>query len=66
MDEAITLQPREGGHLPAFLWGRYYVKVSQEHVGLQAAVCALDGEQVAVLSHNFMLDKAGVEQPGKD
>lgn len=66
MDEAIMLQSREWGHLPSFVWGGHHVTVSQQHVGLQAGVCALDGEQVTVLSYDFMLDKAGVENCRKD
>lgn len=41
--------------------GRHHVDVRQQHVGLQAWVRASDSEQVAVFSHNFMLDKAGPE-----
>lgn len=35
--------------------------MSHQHVGLQTGVRALDSEQVAVLSHDFMSDKAATE-----
>lgn len=38
MDEAITFQPRERGHLPALVRGRYHINVSQQHVRLQAGI----------------------------
>lgn len=66
MDEAITFQAREGGHLPAFLRGGHHVTVRHQHVGLQAGVRASDSEQVAILSYDFMLDKAGFENCWKD
>lgn len=66
IDEAITLQPREGGHVPAFVRGRHHVNVSEENVGLHAGVWAFDSEQVAVISYNLMPDKAGMEHSRKD
>lgn len=66
IDEAITLQPREGGHVPASVRGRHHVNVSKEHIRLHAGVWAFDSEQVAVISYDLMPDKAGMEHSRKD